>query len=55
MNVSLHLLVPLRVRQRRRPVPHLYFYRGDAVTGLLSASRPEMVPEEAAEMQPDCG
>jgi hypothetical protein len=35
--------------------PHLLTHRGDAVTGPGSAGRTEKVPEEAAEMEPECG
>jgi hypothetical protein len=54
MSVSLHLLF-LMVQQRQQPVLHLLTHRGDAVTGPGSAGRTEKVPEEAAEMEPECG
>jgi hypothetical protein len=52
MDVSLHLLVLLKgtATTKAGAAPHLYTHRGDAVTGLLSADRPEGIPEVAAEM-----
>ena len=40
---------------RTGAAPHLLTHRGDAVTGPGSAGRTEKVPQETAEMYPECG